>query len=788
MTATNGRNNSLESKNGNGKVDAFSEVPEVIESNEELDEELEITPVSWQDEDDEEDDDEDEFSWQGLGIRAKATLLALVIGTLPVMAIGGVAYYFSNRSLTEKVIQSEQADATELSDKVNRFMYERYADIQVMAKLPIFTNAQVSQLTTAKEKNKLLDSYVKAYGVYDSIAVFDLNGNVIAQSSGNPLPNHKDRDYFQAALKGGKGILTQPIVSKSSGITAIYAVAPIVDGVTGKTIGVIRARQPVESLRPLVEGFSEERQEEYHLVDASGNIFLATEKEQEGRNAKEDFPNLTSLIEQRQEGATTSIDKIDNAQQLVAYSPFPELEGVAPLNWSAIIAIDEQVAFSSQRQLLLTLLLGTGATAILVGLLAVAIATRATRPILDSTKAVKKLGQGKFDTRIAIQGEDEIAELGSNINLMAEQIQTLLSEQQEAAMREMETQAEIARQQAEAVEQERQRSQQLQQELVKLLSDVEGASRGDLTVRAEISAGEIGIVADFFNSIVESLREVVGQVKQTTAQVNQSLVNDETSMQDLADQSRQQANKIQQLLDSVELMAVSVQEVANNAQTAAEVTRTASVAAETGGEAMDKTVGSIVQLRETVAETAKKVKRLGESSQQISKAVSLINQIALQTNLLAINASIEAARAGEEGRGFAVVAEEVGQLAAQSATATKEIEQIVDAIQKETSEVVQAMEVGTSQVVEGTRMVEQTKQSLGQIVEVSRQIDQLVQLISGATVSQTQTSEAVTNLMKEIAQASESTYTTSNDVSSSLQTTVGIAKKLEEAVGTFKVV
>src|SRR3569832_2916329 len=124
-----------------------------------------------------------------------------------------------------------------------------------------------------------------------------------------------------------------------------------------------------------------------------------------------------------------------------------------------------------------------------------------------------------------------------------------------------------------------------------------------------------------------------------------------------------------------------------------------STSAQAGEEAMDRTVQKILNLQETVAETAKKVKHLGESSQEISKVVSLINQIALQTNLLAINAGIEAARAGEEGQGFAVVAEEVGELAARSAAATKEIEQIVESIQKETSDVVEAMEVGTAQVV-----------------------------------------------------------------------------------------
>jgi methyl-accepting chemotaxis protein len=202
---------------------------------------------------------------------------------------------------------------------------------------------------------------------------------------------------------------------------------------------------------------------------------------------------------------------------------------------------------------------------------------------------------------------------------------------------------------------------------------------------------------------------------------------------------------------------------------------------------MDLTVQNILSLRETVGETAKKVKRLGESSQQISKVVSLINQIALQTNLLAINASIEAARAGEEGQGFAVVAEEVGELAARSAAATQEIERIVETIQRETSQVVEAMEQSTAQVVEGTHRVEDAKQNLNRILEVSHQIDQLVQSISEATVSQVQTSKAVSSLMTEIVQASEQTSNSSRQVSKTLQQTVEIAQELQESVEAFNV-
>ncbi|MGF1513645.1 MAG: methyl-accepting chemotaxis protein [Elainellaceae cyanobacterium] len=349
-------------------------------------------------------------------------------------------------------------------------------------------------------------------------------------------------------------------------------------------------------------------------------------------------------------------------------------------------------------------------------------------------------------------------------------------------------QREQAQREAEALSKEQQqRAETLQKQLVTLLSEVEGAVGGDLTVRAEVTADEIGIVADFFNSIVESLRQVVVNVKDAAVQVNSSLGENKGAIGELAEAALKQAEDTTRTLDSVEQMTQSIQAVATNAQQAALVARQASDTAASGEAAIDSTVANILNLRDTISETAKKVKRLGESSQQISKVVSLINQIALQTNLLAINAGIEAARAGEEGQGFAVVAEEVGELAARSATATQEIEKIVETIQLETSQVVSAMEDSTAQVVEGTHLVEGAKRSLNQILEVSQQIDQLVQSISAATVSQAETSEAVSQLMRQVVDVSEQTSASSREVSQSIQDTVDIAQELQVSVGTFKV-
>ncbi len=347
---------------------------------------------------------------------------------------------------------------------------------------------------------------------------------------------------------------------------------------------------------------------------------------------------------------------------------------------------------------------------------------------------------------------------------------------------------EQGRQGAETVSlEQRHQKETIQMQLMQMLTEVESASQGNLTVRAEVTSGEIGIVADFFNSIIESLRVIVTKVKTSATQVSSAVGSNEEAIRALASDALQQAAEISQTLNSIAEMTVSIQTVAESARQAATIAHTASQTAEAGGKAMDLTVQNIMHLRETVGTTAKKVKRLGESSQEISRVVALINQIAMQTNVLAINAGIEAARAGEEGQGFTVVAVEIGELAARAAAATREISHVVENIQHETGEVVEAMEQGTSQVVEGTRVVEDAKRSLNQILDVSRQIDALVQSISAATVSQVQTSQTVTASMKEIAKVSERTSNASRQVSQSLQETVGISQELQATVDTFKV-
>lgn len=337
-----------------------------------------------------------------------------------------------------------------------------------------------------------------------------------------------------------------------------------------------------------------------------------------------------------------------------------------------------------------------------------------------------------------------------------------------------------------AAEQKQQR-EDLESAVVGLMEALEPASEGDLTVRAQLTDGDVGIIADLFNAIVENLKDIALQVKDSAGQVSSSLVQNESSVREIAEQAIAEAEQIQATLSSVEQMSSSIQEVAENAEKTAVISNDAFVSAKEGNTVMDQTVDSIQGLRTTIGDTSKKIKRLGESAQQISQVVALIDEIALKTNLLAINASVEAARAGELGQGFTAVAEQVGALAEQSAKATQEIAQLITGIQQETQEVVAAMETGTSQVVDSTRLVEATKVSLGTVLTKSQEIDLLMKSISAATISQAETSQTVTEVMMLNSKTSQERSQSSSQVAQAIQSTTEILGKLQESVAQFKV-
>ena len=842
-------------------------------------------------------------------------------------------------------------------------MRQRFADIQAMASLDAFTDPKLWSGTTAQVMVPALTRLMNSYGIYDSIAIFDLQGNVVAQTPGPLLGNQLNQHYIQAALKNNGPSISQPMLSENSKVFCLYAASIIKDKATDRPIGFIRVRVPMEFLDEVLRNYGTQG-EQYYLINADNEVFLGPEGSTEGTRVIAFDPSNTGVTKRREEykkivteeiypfferlkavnevSTAISYNSITKTEQLLTYSPPVQLRGLPNLDWRAIVSVDTDTAFATQRQYLLTLSIGTGITALLVAAIAVVIADRATRPILAAATAVEKIGQGALGTRLDFQGKDEIASLGSNINQMAGQLQESLEAQAfEAAQERLLTTAkgsgalrtpdlqdifdhilegtrnllqldrlviyrfdagasggvvsesvaagwlsalelnvndscipqvvrdayhqgrvmveddislagfhlehlklleqlqvkailivpilsaseifglliahrcsdkrdwheseinflkrlandlglsinrvELLERTISLAEEQRQLKERLQKRAIELLMEVDPISQGDLMVRAKVTDDEIGTIADVYNATVASLRKIVLQVQEATNQVVVTTNTNDISVQSLSAEALRQAEEVTAALELVTAMANTAREVAANAELAEEAVKLADRTVAEGDAAMNQTVDGMQAIRATVAETAKKVKYLGESSQKISKAVDLINGIAARTNTLAINASLEASRAGSQGRGFSIIASEVRTLARQSAEATEEIRQLVLSIQAETREVVAAMESGTEQVVTGTKLIDLTRQSLNKITAVSSEISQRVTTISQATISQSQTSEVVTRTMQDVASIANQTSAEANQVSESFEQLRHVAQLLQESVGQFKV-
>ncbi len=366
------------------------------------------------------------------------------------------------------------------------------------------------------------------------------------------------------------------------------------------------------------------------------------------------------------------------------------------------------------------------------------------------------VSQGNLDARSTIYSEDEFGKMAAKFNHMVKVMQATISEARHKS------------------DEQEQAKEDLQRQVIRLLDDVECVARGDLTVVIPVTADVLGALADSFNLTIQSLREIVHQVKQAAREVSKGATDSAKFAGDLSSDALRQAEELAATLNSVQVLTDAIQRVAESAREAEEVARGAAATALKGGEAVERTVAGILEIRETVAETTRKVKRLAEASQEISKIVALIATIASRTNLLALNASIEAARAGEAGRGFAIVADEVRQLADRSAKSLKEIEQIVMQIQSETGSVMTAMEEGT-------------QRSLEDIIQVTNRIDVLVRSITADTVEQNETARSVATVMQAVELTAQETSQESQRVSGALQNLVGVARDLLTSVERFRV-
>ncbi|PIE64907.1 MAG: hypothetical protein CSA26_06125 [Desulfobacterales bacterium] len=415
-----------------------------------------------------------------------------------------------------------------------------------------------------------------------------------------------------------------------------------------------------------------------------------------------------------------------------------------------------------QNRLVFIIVVATTAITLLVGFIAAFFFSRhITRQTDNINDLFGEIGIGNFNARAEVMTSDELGEMAESLNAMLDNTLTLI--------------------------QSRDERDAIQESIMKLLMEISDLADGDLTARAEVTEEITGAIADSFNSMAEQLSRVVQDVKDASAQVGSSSDDVNQVTRRLSEASEEQAGKIGEAIAAIEEMARSIRQVSENASQSADVSSLALASARDGSDSVRKTNEAMAAIKENMRGTARTIKRLGESSQEIGNIVSLINDIADRTSILALNASIQAASAGEAGRGFAVVAEEVQRLAERSTESTKQIETLISGIQGEISEAGTSMEKSIQYVVDGTELADQAHDKLEEIETVSNQLAGIIQGISERARQQSTESEMITSMMQEVGVLTEQTTSATRETAASMEKITTTSKRLEESIAVFKV-
>jgi twitching motility protein PilJ len=329
-------------------------------------------------------------------------------------------------------------------------------------------------------------------------------------------------------------------------------------------------------------------------------------------------------------------------------------------------------------------------------------------------------------------------------------------------------------------------NQRNQEAILRLLDEMGSLAEGDLTVKATVTEDITGAIADSINFAVEALRSLVTTINETAVQVAAAAQETQATAMHLAEAAEHQAQQITSASAAINEIAVSIDEVSRNSAESADVAQRSVQIAGKGAAIVRQTIQGMDNIRDQIQETSKRIKRLGESSQEIGSIVELINDIAEQTNILALNAAIQAASAGEAGRGFAVVADEVQRLAERASNATKRIETLVQTIQSDTNEAVSSMEQTTAEVVAGARLAEDAGLALGEIEKVSNDLADLIQNISLAARQQSAAATNISATMNVIQEITTQTSVGASQTAESIGNLAQLAADLRRSVADFK--
>ncbi len=719
-------------------------------------------------------------------LRFKATALGITLATLPVFVVGALALWITNATLTAAIEETRLDEIREVQTLFSQVISNSRINLNVIATLPLFTDPELRESTSRRQKRAALLNYSQQAGVYGLIAVINRDGSPLIQSEGDPLPDQQQQPYFQAVLEREDYLVGQPFPLPASAAVAGWAIplaVPVRDSESNEIIAVVYAELLMRSVDSRLQGaFIAEEGKGYAFTREDGTIFLAQDPNLEGQNVESYIPAFATLAATEDENLILGQDPVSGASRIETYLPL-QVEGLAD-TWSVTVTSPAAVVFAARRQLLLFTAATVLATAVGVGILAAWLSARAIQPILRATAAVVRLGQGDLTPRLPVQGQDELALLSSNINGMANQIQQLLGSLQVNAEQLEQANARITEE-----------SQLLQADVGQLLEVVLAVEEGNLEAEATVSDRATGLVADTFNRLVEQLIRILSQVLTTTEKVSQSADQLRLLSTQVAENAIGQARDVGRALTLTQEVQSAAQIASQETTKATEALNEVGTAVTAGQTTIQSLTREISTLQEGTDLIVQRMKTLGEFVGLADQFVQDQGQIASMTQVLALNATLVAARAAEQRdpRQFAVVAREFEAIADQVSALAQQTNEALETLQQRTNQihtVVSGVD-GEVQRLSGlvsrfTSGVEQSQQVFSDIRSRTQIVMQVGEGVAVASQGILTAADTTTTLMAQIATLADLTKDLSQGSQKQVEEMERLSRELLNNVRFFR--
>ena len=403
------------------------------------------------------------------------------------------------------------------------------------------------------------------------------------------------------------------------------------------------------------------------------------------------------------------------------------------------------------------------------------------RPINKLNDAAQQIASGNLNVKVDVESEDEVGVLAASFKKMTQSIKNA----NEMLTKEKDS---IALKVEEAVRESEEQKEYLSKSIDKILIEMNRFAEGDLTVDIRSDKDdEIGKLYDGFNKAIQNIKEMMLQVSEAVGATASASTQISSSSEEMAAGAQEQSSQTTEVASAVEQMTKTILETTRNATTAAQKSKEAGNIAFEGGKVVEETVAGMNRIADVVKQSANIVRELGKSSDQIGEIIQVIDDIADQTNLLALNAAIEAARAGEQGRGFAVVADEVRKLAERTTNATKEIADMIKKIQKDTGGAVESIEMGTKEVEKGKELANKAGESLKLIINGTNEVVDVVTQVAVASEEQSATSEQISKNIEAISSVTHESANGVQQIAMASEDLNQLTENLQVLINKFKI-